>query len=187
MAAKKISEELKSAILAQSQKDKDKLLLRLIRKDDLLIEQLHFKLLEDEFDLEKRREAIRTAIEKYAQAGHSWTPGLLMMEMRDFSGRITRYSRVTKDKVGEVQLYFFLIGTYLRDNLEMLEAEAHRADKFSKYVVKRMQTTLKKAKKLHPDLHIEFEEELDLAFKSLDNFQPTSDMLVEMQVRWQEQ
>lgn len=179
MASKKISDTLQEAVLGMSVKEKDKLLMRLIRKDDLLIEQLHFQLLEDEFDLEQRRKAIRQAIEKYAQAGYSWTPGLLMMEMRDFSGRITRHVRVTKDKLGEVVLYLVLIGEYMHENKHMLQAEAYRADKFAKYVVKRAATVFKKAEKLHEDLHIEFEEELELAWNELQAYQPTARVLLE--------
>ena len=43
--------ELKNAILDLPSKEKDKLLLRLINKDETLVEHLHFQLLEDENDL----------------------------------------------------------------------------------------------------------------------------------------
>lgn len=54
----KIEPDLKNTIIAISQKEKDKLLLRLCAKDDLLIEQLHYKLLEDEADLTHRCESL---------------------------------------------------------------------------------------------------------------------------------
>lgn len=43
--------ELKNAILDLPSKEKDKILLRLINKDETLVEHLHFQLLEDENDL----------------------------------------------------------------------------------------------------------------------------------------
>ena len=46
--------ELKNSILDLPSKEKDKLLLRLINKDETLVEHLHFQLLEDENDLQDR-------------------------------------------------------------------------------------------------------------------------------------
>ncbi len=185
MARQKISDELKVAILEMPQKDKDKLLIRLVKKDDLLLEQLHYKLLEDEFDLTHRRDTIRENIERYAKAGYSWTPGLLMMEMRDFSGQITRYSKVTKDYLGEVQLYSFLVASYMRENETMLLQEAYRADKFARYVVKRMIQVVKKANKLHEDLLVELEDDLEEAMERIENYRPTKIAKVEEGLKWE--
>src|SRR3546814_11074626 len=49
---------LKSAILNLPEKERDKLLVRLINKDKVLIQQLHYQLLEDEFDLDERKENV---------------------------------------------------------------------------------------------------------------------------------
>jgi DNA repair exonuclease SbcCD ATPase subunit len=51
--------ELKKAVLDLPQKEKDKLLVRLISKDKMLIKQLHFQLLENAEDLEERIEKLR--------------------------------------------------------------------------------------------------------------------------------
>jgi hypothetical protein len=53
---KNISKELEAAILNLTQKEKDRHLLRLIAKNNLLREQMQFTLLEEENDLGWRRE-----------------------------------------------------------------------------------------------------------------------------------
>ena len=55
--------ELKSAILDLPIKEKDKLLLRLINKDETLVEHLHFQLLEDENDLIDRTKKVYEKID----------------------------------------------------------------------------------------------------------------------------
>ena len=54
--------ELKQAIIDLPDKEKNQLLIRLINKDQILIEHLHFKLLEDDFDLIKRYEDLKNEI-----------------------------------------------------------------------------------------------------------------------------
>jgi hypothetical protein len=54
----KIETEFKEAILAMPEKEKDKLLIRLIKKDKVLVNQLYFQLLET-----KSVEAFRTELE----------------------------------------------------------------------------------------------------------------------------
>ena len=54
---------LKQAVLDLTEKEKNQLLIRLINKDQVLIEQLHFRLLEDEMDLIKRYEDLKDEIE----------------------------------------------------------------------------------------------------------------------------
>ena len=55
--------ELKQEILDLTEKEKNQLLIRLINKDQLLIEQLHFRLLENEFDLIQRFEDLKLEID----------------------------------------------------------------------------------------------------------------------------
>ena len=53
---------LKQEILDLPEKEKNQLLIRLINKDQVLIEQLHFRLLENEWDLIQRFEALKEEI-----------------------------------------------------------------------------------------------------------------------------
>ncbi len=54
--------DLKMEIRSLPEKEKDKLLLRLIAKDKVLTEHLHFKLLEDESDLGARHDKLHEEI-----------------------------------------------------------------------------------------------------------------------------
>ena len=58
----KIPKELEKAILSLAAKEKDKMLLKLIAKNDLLVQQLQYQLLENESFLEERRDEIRKSI-----------------------------------------------------------------------------------------------------------------------------
>ena len=89
----KISPELKTAILELPEKEKDKLLLRLIRKDRTLIQQLHFQLLEGPTDLEDRHERTLKLvnleidrIEKQLGARKYYNPRDLLLDLRSMSG-----------------------------------------------------------------------------------------------------
>ena len=66
MARAKLSEELKKEIKALPSKEKDKLLMRLIPKDSKLVDQLEYKLVEEEGTLEFRRDDMREYIESRA-------------------------------------------------------------------------------------------------------------------------
>jgi hypothetical protein len=63
-----LSKELKDAILAMPAAEKDKLLLRLVAKDDDLCKKLEYKLLDEESSLEERREEIRQVIASLSKA-----------------------------------------------------------------------------------------------------------------------
>lgn len=52
----KINDELKRAICQMPSTEKDKILLRLIAKDEMLIAKMQYQLLEDENDVVKRRD-----------------------------------------------------------------------------------------------------------------------------------
>ena len=55
----KLEKDLQLAILSMPQKDKDKLLLRLVAKDAILVQQLQFTLVEEGTTVEFRRDEVR--------------------------------------------------------------------------------------------------------------------------------
>ncbi len=157
---KNIDKPLENAILTLPETEKDKMLLRLIAKDDVLIEQLRVKLLEDDFDLRERKEDIKKRIVSVSKMNHH-TPGWMMMDMRDISGTINHYFKVTKDKYGEVELQLFLLLTFFENQPEFMGKYTSRADKLAQYVAKRAETILNKLSKLHEDYRIEFERDVN--------------------------
>lgn len=179
----KISDELKKAIRAMPEPEKDKLLLRLVAKDTMLVRKLQHQLLEDEVDAEQQRDKLAEQVTTYFTSegftGWNYTPGLIMMELRNFSGAITRHVKITKDKYGEVQLLLLLVNLPFRHHRALLDRRAKRADKFASYVVKKAQTTLKKLEKLDEDYYIEFEQDVNEMLDHLHGYPPTAHLAEE--------
>ena len=151
----KIEKNLQQAILDLSQKEKDKLLIRLIGKDKLLIEKFEFELLE----------ARRTDLhEAFDMMYHSYitSPKALLYEIRKMSSAITRHLKITKDKYGEVELTIALIKGCFEHNTYIVEKYSSYADALLQYLAKRTEAVIKKAEKLHPDEQFDFHENLNL-------------------------
>ncbi len=155
---------------------KDKLLLKLFRKDPLLVEKLAFEFFEDKSDLEKRRNDIKTEISRYiAQGAIGWdTPGELMMRMRSLNGRITEHVKITKDKYGEVELTILLLNTAFSRFWNMLNEKITRADTFAEYCIKRTLFIIKCLDKLHEDNYLDFKDDLDKLFQYLHTYKKTA-------------
>ena len=189
--ATKISDELKKAIRAMPEPEKDKLLLRLVAKDTMLVRKLQHQLLEDEVDAEQQRDALTEQVTDYFRSegfsGWNYTPGLVMMELRNFSGAITRHVKITKDKYGEVRLLLLLVNLPFRHQRALLDKKAKRADKFAVYVVKKAQTALKKLEKLNEDYYIEFEQDVNEMLGHLHDYPPTAHLAEEygLPKRWE--
>ena len=142
---------------------KDKLLLKLFRKDPMLVEKLAFEFFEDKSDLRQRVENLKQTIDEYLSASpyNYDTPGEIMMSMRGVNGRITEHVKITKDKYGEVELTILLLNRAFELRWNTLVEKMHRADTFTEYVLKRTQTVLKNLSKLHPDNLLDFKDELN--------------------------
>ncbi len=167
----KLPIELEKAVLSLPQKEKDKLLIRLIGKNDLLIQQLYFQLLEDESDLPHKREEIKNQILKVSKMSHD-TAGWMMMDMRELNGRVTNHVKITKDKYGEVELTLFLLNKFFDNQLPNLEKYSGKTDKISLYIAKRTEFLMKKLPKLHEDYYVEFEREVNKLLERVHKYCP---------------
>ncbi len=156
----KLSPELKEAILRMPAAEKDKLLLRLVAKDEKLCQKLEYELLEEGTSLEERRTDIRETVDRLA-VGYHYSPGLLMMDMRSVNGMITAHVKTTKDKMGEISLTLYLLNRVYDEQMPHLATYSSRSDTLADYVAKRTQFILQKLEKLHPDYYIEFEEDVN--------------------------
>jgi len=187
---KKISPELAAAIRRMPADKKDKLLLRLIAKDKILVEQLIFELLENKETIEERSESVKLLIKKTLEeaSNYHFTPGILMMNLRALNGRITEHVKITKDKLGEVTLTLYLLAEAFRLYLPKLQKISfHSPANFSEYVIRRLQFALKKAEKLHEDYHLEFKDELQNVLDFVHHFSSTARIAKEGEVprRWE--
>ena len=173
MARAKLSEELKKEIKALPAKEKDKLLLRLIPKDSKLVDQLEYKLVEEEGTLEFRRDDMReyiaSRVNQYPNRYYSSV--YLRLEMRDISGKINYHVAITKDKLGEIEFNLQMVNGLLYKNKGRLQSESkYLAEKLNDYVVKRTIKLIKLVNALHEDYRLEYGDELiELAehFKSI--------------------
>jgi hypothetical protein len=178
MARIKIDDDLKAAIALLKPAEKDKLLYRLIPKDEKLMRQLIFQLLDggDESAREERAVAIKQYINKNLtkSGASSYSPGYLLMELRHFNARISEHTQATKDKLGEVTLPVFMIVEALRRHYDMMKSmPERRSDTLAPYLVKRTIQLVNKADKLHEDYHIEFRRDLNEILAILWEFKPT--------------
>ncbi len=140
--------------------EKDKLLFKLLPKDGALCEKLEFELLEEGETLEDRRNEIKAGIEKVA-TGHHYSAGWLMMDLRTLNAEIGRHVKRTQDKEGEIWLTLHMLNRAFDEQMPFLEKLTSRSQNLAEYVVKRAHDVLAKIQKLHPDLHIEFEPEVN--------------------------
>ena len=182
----KIPKELQEAIVQMPDKEKNKLLLRLVAKDPLLVEKLQHQLLEGTADVTERRRDIEEKIAQMAEYQHYETPGWLMMSMRDRSGDITRHVKVTKDKLGEVQLTLQLVNLTFEKQQKMLRQKSKKAENFAEYVVKKADSVMKKLSKIHPDYFIELEDEVNQMLAYVHGYEPCQFFLRQIEVpkRW---
>ncbi len=174
---RKIDDQLKAAIARLPVAEKDKLLFRLVAKDEKLVRRLVFELLEGGATRDERaaeiREQITTNMPK--KGNQHLTPGYLLLDLRHWNARITEHVQATKDKSGEVSLAVFMLAEAFRRHWDMLNRmPARRSDTLAPYVVKRTAALLKKAEKLHEDYFIEFRKDLNELLHYIWEFKPTA-------------
>jgi hypothetical protein len=150
-----LPDQLKKAIIQMPAKEKDKLLLRLITKDKTLSDRLHFELLEDSATIPERREEIVNRIIRTSKFNQN-TPGWVLMDMRNLSGDISYHVKVTKDKIGAVELNIFLLNTFLETYSGILKTYSSKADTCALYIAKKAQTILNSLKKLDEDYRFDY-------------------------------
>jgi hypothetical protein len=158
------SKEFKEALSALPDKEKDKLLFRLLKKDKILAKRLQFELVSTKNVEEKREEMVERIKERTKDfSENAYSLGYLNMDIRFLSGEITEYVKITKDKFGEASLNLLLLKEVLKHNQELL-ANAKWNLKFKKIAVAllaRAYKILTLIEKLDQDYFIEFEKDLE--------------------------
>lgn len=164
----KVDAVLQEAILELPQKEKDKLLMRLIRKNRTLINQLHFQLLEDENDLMIRRDAARAELddrfslmEVRLESKRYYTAKDLLKALRALSGTVNQHVLITKDKVGEVELRLHILSETFRMAPEYFQETAFGNEKLLQYAAGRIKNVLTSFEKLHEDLQFDYQDAVE--------------------------
>lgn len=156
--------ELKAEIKSLPEKEKDKLLLRLIAKDKVLTEHLHFMLLENEDDLASRfvklTDDIGAALAELKTKKHNAKETLF--KVRKLVGMINHHFKVTKDIMTDLELRIHLLQNVPIDFREGLFSPMHKFnEKLYVYFVKAVVSTLTKMRKLHEDVQFDLREAIN--------------------------
>lgn len=136
-------------------KEKDKLLLRLIAKDSTLVDRLNFELIEESSTIDERREEIKSRIQRVSRFNQD-TPGWILMDMRNLSGDISYHVKVTKDKMGGIELNLFLMLTFIEKHEQILTKYSSRSDTCALYIAKKANTILTALSKLNEDYLVDY-------------------------------
>lgn len=163
-----LTDALKKAIIQMPVKEKDKLLLRLIAKDQTLSDRLHFELIEDSATISERREEITNRIIRISKFNQN-TPGWILMDMRNLSGDISYHVKVTKDKMGAIELNIFLMNTFMSTYPHILKTYSSKADTCALYLAKKAQTILNGLNKLDEDYRVDFVKDTNQMLKHVYN------------------
>jgi len=164
--------DLKNAITAIPVREKDKLLLRLIAKDKVLTEHLHFKLLEDESDLEDRvlslQDEIDSAIAELSAIKKGGAKEALVV-LRKLNGRVNHHYKVTRDMLSEITLRLRLLNRIPMGYQESIfSAQSKFNDRLRTYFVRTTFALYKKYQKLHEDLQFDLKEQFNGLLNKLD-------------------
>jgi len=157
------TEEFKKAISYLSPKEKDKLILRLLKKDPDLTKRLFFELV-DTRSIEERRaiveKQILTDISKMSERFYS--VGYLNMDIRYLSGSINEHVKITKDKYGNVSLNLLLLNEALRLNRSniLTTGSSSSLHKFCIAIIARVFKVLMLIIKMDDDLLLDFKDDL---------------------------
>ena len=159
-----ISKELKKAIQELPSAEKDKLIFRLLRKDNDLAKRLHFELVDIETVDDKRLAFENLMIEKigsYSQRFYS--VGYLLQDTRYMSGDISHHVKITKDKFGEISLNIKMLIEVLKHNNERIEnATYSKSYTLCVYIIARAFKILLLIDAIDDDYFIELKEDLSL-------------------------
>ncbi len=175
----KITDDFKHALLALPEKEKDKLLIRLIKKDLLLANQLIFQLISTE-SVEELRDKLEKKIKTILEhrSNEHFRAMDLLYEIKYLSGEINEHVAICKDKYGEPYLNLVMLTNLLKYNkLKLLNTHYSEGYKLNIYIVARIFKILGQINALHEDLHIEFRElmeEFGELFSQIPNLMKTA-------------
>jgi len=147
-------------------KEKDKLLIRLINKDTTLMDKLYFELIEESSTVQERREAIIARIVRLSKHTQD-TPGWIMMDLRSLSGDISYHVKITKDKLGALELNIFLLNTFLTKYADKLTTYSSRSDKCALYIAKKALTIINGLNKLQEDYRVDYKKDTNQMLASV--------------------
>lgn len=153
------SKEFKQALSEFSPIEKDRLIFRLLKKDQLLSKKLYFELIDPETTDQKRDQMEENVTEKLASAArYIGNPKYYLSTIRTISAEITEHVKVTTDKFGEVYLNLFLVDQILENNDSFAQQRFDNVYKLYIYLINKIVRALLLIKKIDEDYWMEFDE-----------------------------
>jgi hypothetical protein len=157
------NKEFIEALSHLSSAEKDKLILRLLKKDEILAKRLFYDLVDD-YPIEKRRGELENHIisDMTDMGSQTYPIGYLSMAVRSLSGAINEHVKVTKDKYGEASLNLLLAIEAINQNKEtLLKSQARvKLSKFYTAIIVRIFKVMLLIHKMDEDLKFDFNENL---------------------------
>jgi hypothetical protein len=155
--------EFKKALQLLPDSEKDKLILRLLKRDLPLANKLRFELVDTDSVQDKREQLKNRIIKRIKSATEGYySAGYLLMDMRDISGQINEHVAMTKDKFGEISLNCLVLRHVLELNNKRIAAEKQgNAYTLCIYIIARVFKILMLIQKQHEDLHLEFNDDIE--------------------------
>lgn len=157
------SKEFKEAISNFTSQEKDKLIIRLLKKDRILSHRLYFELIDEETADEKRNhleKMIKTEVsataKKYGRTKY------FLPNIRKISAKITEHVKITSDKFGEISLNLLLTSEVFK-NLPKF-GDHHKTHI---YLLNKIFRTFVLTKKLDEDYFLELKENYNEVLKSI--------------------
>ena len=163
--------EFKKALQLLPDSEKDKLILRLLKRDLNLASKLRFELVDTE-SVQDKREQLKNRIIRRIQLATDryYSVGYLLMDIRDISGEINQHVAITKDKFGEISLNCLMLKQMLELNNERIGTEKYgKAYTLCIYIIARIFKILMLIQKQHEDLHLEFNDDIATLGKLIGN------------------
>lgn len=159
------SKEFKEAISNFTSSEKDKLIIRLLKKDRILSHRLYFELIDEETVDDKRNaleEIIKTDIS--AAAKRYGRTKYFLPNIRKVSAKITEHVKITTDKLGEVSLNLLLVAEVLKNIPKF--GDHHKTHI---YLLNKIFRAFVLTKKLDEDYFLELKENYDEILDWLSN------------------
>ncbi len=151
------SKEFRQAISAFSSVQKDRLIIRLLKKDRLLSEKLYFELIDLDTQDEKRAQ-METFVKNEVAAASKYLNNAkyFLRLIRKISSKITEHVKITSDKLGEVSLNLLLVN-------EILTLTKHFRDGYKLYIylLNKIFRMLVLTQKLDADYFLELNESFE--------------------------
>ncbi|AZA75703.1 deoxyuridine 5'-triphosphate nucleotidohydrolase [Chryseobacterium indoltheticum] len=162
------SKEFKAALSQLSPAEKDRLIFRLLRKDEILSKKLYFELIDEE-TVDQKRDAMEELIKEKVEYASKYISNqkYFIVLIRKISAQITEHVKVTTDKFGDISLNLLLINEILESNEKLSRQKFNDVYKLYLYMINKIVKALALTKKLDEDYWMEIDEYLSVAYNKI--------------------